>query len=97
MQGGDIFIQILPLVVLFGIFYFLVIRPQQKEAKRHKEMIEKLSKGDKIITAGGLHAEVVKAEEDFIKIKLNDDVIVRLSKEFVSRKIDESISVNEKL
>lgn len=54
-------------------FYFLVIRPQQKQAKAHKQMLESLQKGDKIITNGGLICEVVKPEEDFIKVKLNED------------------------
>lgn len=89
MQGNaDILSSLLPLIVLFAIFYFLVIRPQQKQAKEHKEMISALTKGDKIITSGGLICEVVKTEEDFIKVKLNDDVTVRLSREFVSKKID---------
>ncbi len=76
----------LPLVVLFGIFYFLIIRPQQKQAKQHKEMLESLKKGDKITTSGGLICEVVKAEEDFIKAKLNDDTVVKISREFIARK-----------
>ncbi len=78
----------LPLLVLFGIFYFLIIRPQQKQAREHKEMIDSLKKGDKIITSGGLIVEVVKPEEDFIKVKLNDDTIVKLSKEYVSKKLE---------
>ena len=78
----------LPLLVLFGIFYFLIIRPQQKQAKEHKEMLEALKKGDKIITTGGLIAEVVKPEEDFIKVKLNDDTIVKLAKDYVSKKLE---------
>lgn len=84
-------VQILPLAVLFAIIYFLVIRPQQVQAKKHKEMVDALAKGDKIITAGGIHAEVIKAEEDFIKVKLNDEgVTVRLAKEFVARKIEDT-------
>ncbi len=51
-------------------------------------MIEALKKGDKIITNGGIICEVVKPEEDFIKVKLNDDVIVKLSREYVAKKID---------
>ena len=91
MQGGsDIFVSLLPLIVLFAIFYFLVIRPQQKQAKAHKEMISSLSKGDKVITNGGLICEVIKPEEDFIKVKLNDDVTVKLSKEYVAKKIEKS-------
>jgi len=82
--------QILPLVVLFAIIYFLVIRPQQVQAKKHKEMIEALQKGDKIVTAGGIFAEVVKAESDFIKVKINDEgAVVKLAKDFVARKVDE--------
>jgi preprotein translocase subunit YajC len=89
MQGsGDIFVSLLPLVVLFAIFYFIVIRPQSVEAKKHKEMVEGLAKGDKIITTGGLYAEVVKSEEDFIKVKLNDEVIVKLARDYVARKLE---------
>ncbi len=85
---GDIVTSLLPLVVLFAIFYFLVIRPQQKQQKEHKAMVESLQKGDKIVTAGGLVVEVVKPEEDFIKVKINDDVIARLDRAFIARKVD---------
>ena len=85
---GNFLSSMLPLIFLFGIFYFLIIRPQQKQAKEHKEMLESLKKGDKIITTGGLIAEVVKPEEDFIKVKLNDDVIVKLSREYVAKKLE---------
>ena len=80
--------QFLPLVLLFVIFYFLIIRPQQKQQKAHKAMLADLKKGDKIVTNGGLHAEVVKTEEDFIKIKLNDTAIVKLDRAFVASKIE---------
>ena len=80
--------QFLPLVILFAIFYFLIIRPQQKQQKAHREMLEALTKGDKIVTSGGLMAEIVKTEEDFIKIKLNDSVIVKLDRAFVSKKVE---------
>jgi len=75
-------------VVLFAIFYFLVIRPQQKQAKAHKEMVGSLEKGDKIITNGGIICEVYKPEEDFIKVKLNDDIIVKVSRDYVAKKVD---------
>ena len=85
---ANILAQFLPLIVLFLIFYFLIIRPQQKQAKAHQEMINNLTKGDKIITNGGLICEVVKAEEEFIKAKLNDDTIVKVSKEFIAKKVE---------
>jgi len=82
----EVVAQFLPLILLFAIFYFLIIRPQQQQQKAHAEMISSLKKGDRIVTNGGLMAEVVKPEEDFIKIKLNDDVIVKLEKSFVAKK-----------
>ena len=90
MQGGNFVASLLPLVVLFAIFYFLVIRPQQKQQKAHAAMLAALEKGDKIITSGGLICEVIKPEDDFIRVKLNDDVIVRVSREFVARKIEKT-------
>lgn len=80
--------QFLPIILLFAIFYFLIIRPQQKAQKEHKLMLESLEKGDKIVTNGGLIAEVVKPEEDFIKIKLNDETIVKLDRSSVAKKLD---------
>ena len=80
--------QFLPLVILFAIFYFLIIRPQQKQQKAHREMLDSLTKGDKIVTTGGLMAEIIKTEEDFIKIKLNDSVIVKLDRGFISKKVE---------
>jgi preprotein translocase subunit YajC len=90
MQGSaSLLSSLLPLVVLFAIFYFLVIRPQQKQVKKHKEMIDALTKGDKVITSGGLICEVVKSEEDSIKVKLNDDgIIVKVSRDYIAKKID---------
>ncbi|HEB7660302.1 TPA: preprotein translocase subunit YajC [Campylobacter coli] len=89
MAENSILTSLLPLVVLFAIFYFLVIRPQQKQAKAHKQMLESLQRGDKIITNGGLICEVVKPEEDFIKVKLNEDnVTAKISREFIAKKID---------
>ena len=80
---------LLPLIILFAIFYFLVILPQQKQAKKHKEMVENLKKGDKIITTGGIIAEVVKNEPDFLKVKINDNVEVKLDKSAVARKLND--------
>ncbi len=88
-QQGSVIGSFLPLIILFAIFYFLIIRPQQKAQKSHKLMLEDLKKGDKIITTGGLIAVIVKPEEDFIKIKLNDTSIVKLDKAFVNKKVDE--------
>ncbi|MBD3808733.1 MAG: preprotein translocase subunit YajC [Epsilonproteobacteria bacterium] len=87
-EQGSTLMSFLPLIALFAIFYFLIIRPQQKQQQKHKDMINALTKGDKIITNGGLYAEVVKVEENFIKIKLNEDTIVKIDKAFVAKKVD---------
>jgi preprotein translocase subunit YajC len=86
-QQGSFLASFLPLVVLFAIFYFLVIRPQQQQVKKHREMIENLSKGDKIVTNGGLICEVVKVEESFFRVKLNDNTEAKLDKESVLKKL----------
>ena len=80
--------QFLPLILLFAIFYFLIMRPQQKQQKAHKAMLESLTKGDKIVTSGGLMVEVVKVEEDFIKIKLSDGTVAKLDRAYIARKLD---------
>ena len=90
MQEGNFVASLLFPVVLFAIFYFLVIRPQQKQQKAHAKMLTELEKGDKIITNGGLICEVVKPEDDFIRVKLNDDVIVRVSRDFIAKKIEKT-------
>ncbi|WP_096018078.1 preprotein translocase subunit YajC [Campylobacter lanienae] len=96
MAENSMLTSLLPLVVLFAIFYFLVIRPQQKQQREHKNMLANLQKGDKIITNGGLICEVIKPDDDFIKVKLNDDVIVRIDRNFVAKKLDKIESSDEK-
>ncbi|NQY92975.1 MAG: preprotein translocase subunit YajC [Campylobacteraceae bacterium] len=80
---------LLPLVALFGIFYFLIIRPQQKQAKQHKQMIADLKKGDKIVTNGGLIVEIIKIDEAHIVVKNHDNTEMKLIKDFVSRLLAE--------
>ncbi len=96
MNAGNVLAQFLPLVVFVLIFYFLFIRPQQTRAKRHKEMIESLQKGDKIVTSGGFIVEIVSSEEEFLRVRLNDETIARLSKEYVARKMDEEQATSGK-
>lgn len=87
-MNAELIQSLLPLVALFGIFYFLIIRPQQKQAKEHKNMIADLKKGDKIVTNGGLIVEIIKMEDDHIVIKNHDNSEMKLVKDFVSRLLD---------
>lgn len=86
---NDLISSLLPLVALFAIFYFLIIRPQQKQAKAHKDMVTNLKKGDKIVTNGGLIVEVVKVEETYFLVKNSDGSEMKLVKEFVARLLEE--------
>jgi len=92
MQGTvEILQSLLPLVVLFAIFYFLIIMPQQRQQKRHKEMIANLKKGDKIVMQGGFIVEVIKVEENHFTVKLNDETTAKLAKDFVAYKMQDEV------
>ena len=85
----EILSQLLPFVFLIAIMYFVIIRPQQKEAKSRQEMIKALKKGDKIVTGGGVIATVHKVEEKFLSVKINDDTTVKMTKDAVARKYED--------
>ncbi|MCP4431039.1 MAG: preprotein translocase subunit YajC [Gammaproteobacteria bacterium] len=82
-QGGTLEL-ILPLLLMFGIFYFLLIRPQQKKAKEHKNMVGALKKGDEIITNGGMLAKITDADESFLTCKIAENVEVKIQSQAVS-------------
>ncbi len=87
-QGGSLIGSLLPLIVLFAIFYFLIIRPQQKQAKEHKAMVEGVQKGDKVISSGGIIVEIVKVEEEFLRVKNADGSEMKLAKEYIAKKLE---------
>ncbi len=75
---------ILPLLLMFGIFYFLLIRPQQKKAKEHKNMVSALQKGDEIITNGGILAKITDVDETFMTCKIAENVEIKVQNHAVS-------------
>lgn len=78
--GGDPFLQLLPLVVIIAVFYFLMIRPQNKRQKEHKEMLGKLAVGDEVVTAGGMLAKVTELGEQFVQVEIADGVRIRVQR-----------------
>lgn len=85
--GGDpsFFASLVPLILVFVIFYFLLIRPQQKRMKEHKAMVENLRRGDQVLTAGGIFGKVTKVREgDEIEVEIADGVRVRLARSTIS-------------
>ncbi|MCW7752939.1 preprotein translocase subunit YajC [Desulfobotulus sp. H1] len=76
-QGGG-FIQLVPLILMFVIFYFLLIRPQQKKAKEHREMVNSLKKGDRIITSGGIYGTVTGIDDNTLTVEIAEKVRVKM-------------------
>lgn len=75
---------ILPLLLMFGIFYFLLIRPQQKKAKEHKNMVAELGKGDEVITNGGLVAKITAVDDNFLTCSISENVEVKIQRHAVA-------------
>jgi preprotein translocase subunit YajC len=83
--GGDMLTQLLPFVLIFVIMYFLILRPQQKRAKDHQELVKNLRRGDTVITTGGLVGKVTKVVDDEqIEVEVADGVRVRQIRSMVS-------------
>lgn len=83
--GGSGIMQIVPLVLIFVVFYFLLIRPQQKKVKEHREMITNLRRGDRIVTSGGIIGQITKVmSENELQIEIAEGVRVRCSRSMVA-------------
>lgn len=76
---------IIPLVLLFVVFYFLLIRPQQKKVKAHKALVEALKKGDEIVTYGGLVGKLTDIGENFCEVEIADNVVVKVERQNIAR------------
>ena len=74
----------LPLIVIFVLFYFLLIRPQNKKQKEHREMVGALSTGDEVVTAGGVLGKVTEVGEQFLTVEIADRVLVKVQRHTVS-------------
>lgn len=84
-QGGAAaFMNFVPLIFMFVIFYFLLIRPQQKKAKEHKAMIEALKMGDNVKTAAGIHGKIAGLEDQVVTLEVATGVKIKIDKPFVT-------------
>ncbi|MBS0395211.1 MAG: preprotein translocase subunit YajC [Proteobacteria bacterium] len=77
--------QLLPIVVLFVAFYFLLIRPQTKKAKEHRDMVAKLAVGDEVVTSGGILGRVTEAGETFVTVEIARDVAIKVQRVQISQ------------
>lgn len=77
-------ISLMPLILMFAIFYFLLIRPQHKKQKEHEKMISELKKNDEVITSGGIHGTVVNVKEKTFILRVDDNVKIEVSKSAIA-------------
>lgn len=83
--GADMFLQLVPFILIFVIMYLLIIRPQQKRAKEHQEMIKNVRRGDQIVTTGGLIGKVTKVVDDGeLEVEIADGVRVRVARSMLA-------------
>ncbi len=80
----------LPIIILFAIFYFLLIRPQQKKAKEHREMISNLKKGNRIITSGGIFGTITSIDDTSIGLEIAEKVKIKVSRGNVAALVSDS-------
>lgn len=86
MEGGNAFAQFIPLILIFAIMYFLLIRPQQKKLKAHRAMVEAVRRGDQVITQGGLIGKVSKVKDtDEVEVEIASGVNVRVVKSTIAQ------------
>ena len=82
--GGGSFGTFIPLILMFAIFYFLLIRPQQKKAKMHKQMLSAVKKGDRVVSSGGLHGVITGVTDDVVTMEIAPKVRVKVSRSSIA-------------
>lgn len=98
-QQGNWFTGLIPIILIFAIFYFMLIRPQQKQQKKHKEMLSNLQRGDKVITRGGIHGVIHGVTDKILQVEIAEGVRVKLNREaiaFVERPAEAEAKATEK-
>ncbi|CAO3451017.1 Protein translocase subunit YajC [Azospirillum argentinense] len=89
--GADMIVQFLPLILIFVVFYFLLIRPQQKKMKEHKGMLEAIRRGDRVVTGGGIIGTITKVgPEDELQVEIAENVRVRVMRSTVNLVLSKS-------
>ena len=81
-MGG--LMEFLPIILMFGVLYFLMIRPQMKKAKEHKALVAALAKGDEVVTQAGIAGRIAKVGDDFISVEIAEKVEVQIQKSAVA-------------
>ena len=90
--GAGLLQGVVPLILIFVVFWFLIIRPQNKKMKEHRTKIDAVKKGDQVVTGGGLVGKVVKVDEGFVEVELGQNVKVRAVKSTLTDVIDPALA-----
>lgn len=95
--GGFDILSLAPLVLIFVVFYFLLIRPQQKKVKEHKEMLSKIRRKDRVVTSGGILGTVTKVNDndDTVKLEVAEGVVVDVRRSMIAELVSRSEPVND--
>lgn len=88
--AGSLISFVVPLVLMFAVFYFLLIRPQKKKQQTRNNMLNALQKGDKIVTIGGLHGTIMEMADDTVVLRVNDVTKLTFDRNAISHRVDES-------
>ncbi len=81
---GDPLMGLLPLIILFAVFYFMLIRPQMKRAKEHRKLVAELAKGDEVVTSGGLGGRITSVGDSFVTLEISEGVEIKLQRDAVT-------------
>ena len=93
--GGNLLISIAPFILMFAVFYFLLIRPQQKKQKERGMMLTQLRKGDKVSTIGGLHGTIHEITDDIVVLRVNDATKLTFNRSSIDKVIQPSTTLTE--
>jgi preprotein translocase subunit YajC len=94
--GGGGFAGLIPLLLMFVVFYFILIRPQQKTARKHQEFVKNLKTGDRVVTSGGLHGTVMGLTETTVTLEIADKVRVKVTRSAVAGSGQEAATLETK-
>ncbi|HHJ00649.1 MAG TPA: preprotein translocase subunit YajC [Candidatus Aerophobetes bacterium] len=83
--AGGLFAALMPFILIFVIFYFLLILPQRKKEKEHMEMVKNLKKGDKVITTGGIYGTITKLRKNYVEIEVSENTKLKVQRHCISQ------------
>ncbi len=90
--GGSAFAQFIPIILIFVIFWFLIIRPQQRKSKAHRALVAELKKGDDVITDGGILGTIQKVADDFVTLEIASKVPIRIMRSRIAEVVKQGKS-----